>query len=458
MKVEKHGIEFIPHEERHGNVKNLFNIWFGCNMHLSTIVIGALAIILGLNVFWSLVAVIVGNLIGGIFMATHSAQGPKLGIPQMIQSRAQFGVIGAILPLLIVLIEYIGCLFGAGSFGAQAMHNQIPQTSFTGAFIILSVVTLIVTVIGYDLIHTIEKYFTILSAIVFFVATIIIFRLPLPANSWAFADFNLAKFILVISITSSWLFTYAPYVADYARYLPKETSSAATFGYTYAGGVIGTTWMMGLGVLLAAALPNFSNNSTGVLANLFGSFSPIMYITIILGILAMNVLNLYGAYMSLVTVLEPFTKLRWTTWQRSLIMAIVTVIPFLMAISGNKNVTQFYNQFMMFLQYIIVPWSAINLVDFYYLRHGNYDVKDLFDLNGQYGKFNWVSIFAYIISIVVQIPFMNTTLYEGSISKALHGADLAWIPALLVPALIYYYPMKRKLSQTSRTVEETEVV
>jgi purine-cytosine permease-like protein len=41
-------------------------------------------------------------------MAGHSAQGPKLGIPQMIQSRAQFGYLGASVPLVVVMLMYVG--------------------------------------------------------------------------------------------------------------------------------------------------------------------------------------------------------------------------------------------------------------------------------------------------------------------------------------------------------------
>ena len=31
------------------------------------------------------------SLIGTLFMAFHASQGPQLGLPQMIQSRGQFG-------------------------------------------------------------------------------------------------------------------------------------------------------------------------------------------------------------------------------------------------------------------------------------------------------------------------------------------------------------------------------
>jgi NCS1 family nucleobase:cation symporter-1 len=39
---------------------------------------------------------VLGSVIGALFMAFHSAQGPKLGLPQMIQSRPQFGYYGSL--------------------------------------------------------------------------------------------------------------------------------------------------------------------------------------------------------------------------------------------------------------------------------------------------------------------------------------------------------------------------
>ena len=41
-------------------------------------------------------------------MAFHSAQGPQLGLPQMVQSRPQFGYVGALLVWLFAYVQYAG--------------------------------------------------------------------------------------------------------------------------------------------------------------------------------------------------------------------------------------------------------------------------------------------------------------------------------------------------------------
>ncbi|MED3562852.1 cytosine permease [Bacillus xiapuensis] len=446
MNIEKRTIEFIPEEERHGSVRNLFTIWFSANMQVTTLVTGALAIEFGLSIFWGLIAVIIGNLLGAIFMASHSVQGPKLGIPQMIQSRAQFGVVGAVIPLFVVILMYIGFFASSGVLGAQAISSAF-SIPINWGIIFVSIIALVITLIGYDLIHKLEKYFAIIFAIVFIFVTIEAFQLKMPSHIWAPGHFSAGSFLLMVSIAATWQLTYAPYVADYSRYLPSNTPSSKTFGYTYAGTVIGTVWMMSLGVILTALIPKFLNNSSLGLAKLVGpQLAVIMYLVIVLGVFAVNVLNLYGAFMSITTTLEAFTKLKATTNVRFWLVFATAFIGAILAIWGNGNFLTNFENFILLLSYFMVPWTAINLIDYYLLRRGEYNVWDVFDVNGQYGKFNWVAIIAYLISFILEVPFVNTSMYVGPVSKALDGTDIAWIVGLAVPLVLYYFPMRKKIN------------
>jgi NCS1 family nucleobase:cation symporter-1 len=73
LQVERRSIEYIPPEERHGKPRSLFNIWFASNMQVTAAVTGALAVIIGLSLPWALLAIVIGNLVGVVFMAAHSA-------------------------------------------------------------------------------------------------------------------------------------------------------------------------------------------------------------------------------------------------------------------------------------------------------------------------------------------------------------------------------------------------
>ena len=106
--IEVRSIDFVPLEERHGKVWHLWPIWFAGDAHLVTLATGALGIGMGLNLFWSAMAIIGGCALGTFFMAFHAAQGPQLGLPQMIQSRPQFGYFGALLVWVVALVTSIG--------------------------------------------------------------------------------------------------------------------------------------------------------------------------------------------------------------------------------------------------------------------------------------------------------------------------------------------------------------
>lgn len=85
-----------------------------------------------------------------------------------------------------------------------------------------------------------------------------------------------------------------------------------------------------------------------------------------------------------------------------------------------------------------MPWTAINLVDYYLVRHGQYDVDSLFRQDGGiYGRVNGVAVWCYVIGILVQLPFVATPLYTGPIAAAMGGVDLSWIVGLLVTGPAY---------------------
>lgn len=442
MNVEKRSIDFIPENERYGKPGSLFYIWFGANMNITTIASGVLPVAIGLNLFWSAVAIILGSLIGAIFMASHSAQGPKLGIPQMIQSRAQFGVIGAVLPLLFVMLIYLGFFVSNTLLAAQAIDSVSPLDG-NGNIYLIGALCFVVALYGYRLIHRLQKVLSFLSILVFLIASALALGLQIPSEQWSPAGFSLAKFLVAVSIAVTWQLSYAPYVADYSRYLPTSTPTSQVFWYSYAGTVAGGAWMMILGAVLSVAIGGFSDNVGSHLAQLFGPAAVLLFIFIVYGQVAINVFNLYGAFMSTVTVIEPFSRLRVTPTVRGVFMFLISVIATALCTISQDNFIDYFLNFIFFMSYFLIPWTAINLVDYYLVRKGNYCVPDIFDLNGRYGRVNLVACGSFILAILLEVPFMNTTLYVGPIANALDGIDLAWIIGLLVPGLTYYFAMKR---------------
>ena len=103
-RIESRSIDYVPLAERKGKAWHLWPVWFTGDANLATIAAGAIGISMGGNLLWSAIAIVLGNVLGTFFMAFHSSQGPQLGLPQMIQSRPQFGYMGALLVWVVALV------------------------------------------------------------------------------------------------------------------------------------------------------------------------------------------------------------------------------------------------------------------------------------------------------------------------------------------------------------------
>jgi NCS1 family nucleobase:cation symporter-1 len=432
--VESHTIEPIPENERHGRPRDLFTLWFAANMQVTTIVTGAVLVAIGLPFLWALVAAVLGNLIGAIFMAYHSAQGPIIGIPQMIQSRAQFGYYGALLPLLLVLVMYIGFYASSAVLGGQALA-QLTGLNGTAAIIVVFLVTLVITVGGYDYIHRYQRVMSLIFLVAFLVFTVGLFVAGhVPATAWSGSGFSWGPFILGVTIPVTWQITYAPYVSDYSRYLPKDVGVGATFRPTYWGTVIASVWMMALGALLTVI--NGHAETVTLIRQFTGSLGALMMLVIIFGIVAANVLNVYGGMLTTETVLGTLGRLRPSAARRLVLVILVGVVGTGIAIWGQGSFLTNYTNFLFFLLYLAIPWTAINLTDFYLVRHGRYDQASFFRPAG-YGAVNGAALMAYVVGSLAEIPFINSTFYEGPVAKALGGADISWIIGIAVSAGLY---------------------
>jgi NCS1 family nucleobase:cation symporter-1 len=103
----------------------------------------------------------------------------------------------------------------------------------------------------------------------------------------------------------------------------------------------------------------------------------------------------------------------------------------------------------------MIPWTAINLTDYYLVRHGRYDVGDMFRTDGRYGRVNPRGVGIYVLTVLVEIPFVNSSLYEGPIARGLGGADISWIVGFVLAAGLYYLAARRQPTAREPVSEPT---
>src|SRR5262249_21126764 len=97
------------------------------------------------------------------------------------------------------------------------------------------------------------------------------------------------------------------------------------------------------------------------------------------------------------------------------------------------------NNFLLLILYLFIPWTAVNLVDYYIVRRGHYAIAEIFNPAGIYGRWGWRGILSYLVGFAAMIPFFDVgTLYEGVAAKALGDADISFFVGLPIAAGLYY--------------------
>src|ERR1043165_7329655 len=187
--LEVRSIDYVPLNERHGKVWHLGPLWFMSNAQIATLAVGLISISEGASWAWSVLAIAAGVLVGTLFMAFHSAQGPQLGLPQMIQSRPQFGYVGALLVWLFAYVQYAGFNVFNTILGGEAM-SRTAHGSVKLWVVILTVVALVIALVGYDLIHKAEQWLTYLMIVIFGIFTITLFFIHYPAGTFGVGTFK----------------------------------------------------------------------------------------------------------------------------------------------------------------------------------------------------------------------------------------------------------------------------
>ena len=464
FKFEEQTIAPIPEDQRAGKSRELVAIWFGMNMTPITVVTGALATtVFGLSLWWALVAMVLGHALGGIGMALHAAQGPRLGVPQMLQARGQFGAYGAALILVIASVMFVG-FFSSNLVVASSSFAAIyPYANSGVVLVVTALISLLIAAFGYALVRrvtAIGSYVVGALVLVSFVAIAINADMGKILGA---GNFNVEGFFGMLAIGVVWQIAYAPYVSDYSRYMPAKTGASGAFWGSYTGCVSSSIILMLLGaaVGLAAKGEDTMANLHTVLGVALGF---IVLLAFALVVATVNAVNLYCSALCTLTFLQTF-KPKWTPRVRSrLITSVVLVaVAVLIALGASASFLTVWSNFLSILLYVLIPWSAINLVDYYLVRHADYAVKDFFTSDGgRYGRWNVGALAVFVIGGLIQIPFMSLTFFVGSVSEALGYVDLAWLVGFGVSGILYYiiaraWPSFVRIDKTgaNHTVGET---
>jgi len=455
--VEVRSIDYIPRSERHGKVWHQAPFWFTGNFVLTTLATGFTGPALGLSALHSVIAIILGVMLGTFFMAFHANQGPRMGLPQMIQSRAQFGIRGAIFPFAAVVFVYMGFNVFNTILATDAVNTVLPGSRLPWYMLFVSIAILL-SIFGHDILHSVQRFMTWLLILCFGLLSVGALsglqadaELPTAAFSWS-------AFFAQLAIAAGYQISYSVYVSDYSRYLPYQTKTSQVVFFTYLGAAGSAIWLMSLGAFLASSLPapadaiGYLQQAGNQLFPGFGTVTVLLCVPALVGIMAVN---LYGATLTGISALDGFFKIKPTLKVRVLGIGLIGIIIFTIALSIPDDYLGNFETFVLLMLYFLVPWTAINLVDFYFVRKGHYSIIDIFNPKGIYGLWNKAGITAYLLGVVSMLPFVSLSFYTGILFDWLNEVDISFIIGLAVSGCIYWL-MTRKLDIKAELKKEEQ--
>ena len=436
--IENKSVDYVPESERHGKSHSLFTLWFCTNIAPLAVVSGAIATeTFHLNVLSALTAIVAGHLFGGLFLAMTSAQGPKVGIPQMVQSRAQFGRYGSLLVISFTTLIYLGFFISNITLSGKVINNVIPLIPIHTATILGATGATLIGMIGYNFIHKINKVGAWVMGGALLTGLILMLSSPLPADFWQRGSFNVAGWFGTFCIGAVWQISFSPYTSDYSRYLPADVGIAKPFFATYLGACSGTILAFVFGMMAVSIVPD--SDVMMSVRHATGSLGPVLMVLFLINIICHNSMNLYGSVLSLITAVQTFRP-NWMPGAsvRVTFSALVLSGCVMVALAASQNFVSFFINLILALISVLIPWSVINLIDFYLINKQRYDVNAIFSADGgRYGLINGRALLVYFAGILVQAPFVENAFFAGPYAKLIPGVDISWIISLIFTSIAY---------------------
>ena len=445
--VETHHIDMIPAGARHGKPWQQLPFWAGANINVFNVVLGGVVVAIGLTFWWAVIAIVVGTLAGALFIALHATQGPKLGVPQTIQSRGQFGFYGAAFLFPCVLLLNVGFIAAQLVIEADAGNGVISSISVPEWIVIIAVPATAIGIFGYRWIHRAMQVTVVVVGISMIVMLIQGIRFgSLPAKETSMAAPTAGLFLAGAALLVIDMLSWAPFVSDYTRYLPADTSGKRLFWTIYLGNVITTIISCVLGAYLAALLPDLS--PIAAIGKISGKWALVM---LVLSLIGSDTLNAYTGGFQVLAFGNMWRRFKSVSiWLRVVPFLCVMAVGVVIALVGYKHFVSNLSNFLDVLLTIFIPWSAVNLTDYFLVSRGNYDVTAFFIPNGVYGKFAWRGVVAYAIGLAAQWPFVSQPDYVGPLVGPLGGADISWLVGFFVAAVVYLVLVVSSTTETGR--------
>ncbi|KIN01674.1 hypothetical protein OIDMADRAFT_196100 [Oidiodendron maius Zn] len=451
--VEARGIERVPSDERsNAGMSQIGTMWLSANMVVSSFAIGALAYpIFYLGFVDTILIIFFINLIAITPVCFFSTFGPRFGLRQIVLSRFFFGWYGV---KIIAVFNVIACLGWSAVnviVGAQLLNAVNSNVPGWAGIIVIAAATFLITLFGYKVVHTYERYSWIPCFIIFLIV------LGEFVHSGKFeniamgvgkseAGAALSFAASVFGFGTGW----TSYAADYTVYQPAGRSRLSIFLWTFAGLAFPLlfTEMLGAAVATAMAANDGENvyidgyNSSGiggllatVLVPPLGRFGEFCLVILALSIIANNCPNIYSVSLSLQVLARATQRVPRFVWT-----FVGTVIYCAVAIPGYGHFANVLEDFMLLIAYWLAIYEGISISEHIFFKRGFSGYQPEIYLESEKLPPGIAAIVAFCFGIMGAVLGMAQVWFTGPIGKLCgtqYGGDVGFELAFAFAAVAF---------------------
>jgi NCS1 family nucleobase:cation symporter-1 len=351
----------VPAAKRVFGGRDLFSLWFSLGIGLMVLQTGAL-LAPGLGMSGSMLAIVLGTLVGVLLLAAVGVIGSDTGLSSMAALKLSLGSKGASVPAVLNLLQLVGwgsfeiivmrdaaSLLGAGAFSEGSLWaSPLLWTVVFGALATLLAVSGPLAFVR----QILRKWgiWLLLAACVWLTFNLVS-KADLTAL-WSRAGDGSMPFAVGFDIAIAMPLSWLPLIADYSRFGKRAT---AVFGGTALGFFIGNFWLMTLGVAYTLAFAP-SGEVNALLLALAGAGMGIPLLLILLDESENAFADIHSAAVSSGILLKAKVE--------HLALAIGVICTLIACFAPLAQ----YQNFLLMIASVFAPLFGVVLVDHFVLR------------------------------------------------------------------------------------------
>lgn len=415
----------IPDCQKNMTMDQVFWSHFSPNLGPGGWVTGIILASLHIDFFHSILAILIGNLLGAIPVAYAATIGPSTGLTQMEAAKTTFGKDGARIPAFLNWLYCVGWDAANNVPAAIALLTLLNMCHITLPFwlalLLLALPQCIASLYGHHIVQALQKYLGFVLLITFTIIGISTLNIHHTTEKIQ-PNFQWHDFILAIGIFVSFNLSWVSYSSDYTRYLPRHVNLKKVFFLALAGLLGSAVPFQILGLICANDFAQGGSPLSVIIsfAHMPGVLAPLALASIALASISGNSFNDNTASYSLISAGLPLGRI---------ISAFITAtLGYILAVIGEGHYAMLYVDYLMITMYWIAPWTAIILADWYLSGHKT---------NHLVRKWTKGASIFLIVTLFTIIFFSTSEIYTGFLAQKIGNIDIGYYIGFLSALMIF---------------------